>query len=217
MEAARRVQDGMIVGLGTGSTATHFIRALSQRIRGGLKATGVASSIAATLLARDEGVPLMPVEQVSRIDLYVDGADEIAPDKGLIKGRGAAMLGEKILVEACRSFLVIGDETKLVAGLGAKFPVPVAVIPQALGVVQAAVQALGAKVALRSAAGKDGPVISDQGHVILDATFPSGSDWRALEAALDAIPGVACHGLFLRWTAKTTVLVGGGGRVRDIT
>lgn len=217
IEAAGRVRDGMILGLGTGSTATHFIREVARRVQAeGLKVSCVASSIASTLLARAEGISLVPMEQVTRVDLYVDGADEIAPDKGLIKGRGAAMLGEKILVEACDRFLVIADEAKLVKGLGAKFPVPVAILPAALGVVQARVAALGAKVTPRTGAGKDGPVITDQGHVVVDAAFPPGSDWKALDAALNAIPGVAGHGLFLRWTDRTTVLVGGGGKVREI-
>jgi ribose 5-phosphate isomerase A len=208
----------MTIGLGTGSTATFFIREVARRIQTeGLKVDCVASSIASTLLARSEGISLVPMEQVSHVDLYVDGADEVAPDKGLIKGRGAAMLGEKILVEACDEFLVIADQGKLVDALGMKFPVPVAMIPQAIGVVQARIAALGAKTTLRPAGGKDGPVVTDQGHVVLDAIFPPGSDWKALDAALNAIPGVAGHGLFLRWTGKTKVLVGGGGKVREIT
>lgn len=207
----------MLVGLGTGSTATHFIRELARRIRDeDLKITGVASSLASALLAREEGLPLAPMEQISRLDLYVDGADEAAPDKSLLKGRGAAMLGEKILVEACDRFLAIVDGAKLVQSLGTRFPVPLALLPAALGVARRSVEALGAKTSLRASAGKDGPVITDQGHVVLDAIFPAGADWKALDAALGAIPGVAGHGLFLRWTAKTSVLVGENGGVREI-
>lgn len=216
LEAAKHVKDGMVIGLGTGSTATHFIRELARRIRDEkLSVQGISSSLACSLLARAEGVPLIPTDQADRIDLYVDGADEVSPEKGLIKGRGAAMVGEKLLAEACAKFLVIVDEGKLVAKLGAKFPVPVEVMPAAVRLVQPGIAALGGKPVLRLAAqGKDGPVVSDNGNLILDVTFGGNPDWNALDASLNCLPGVVGHGLFLRYAKKSTVLVGHSGGVR---
>ena len=216
LEAAKQVKDGMIVGLGTGSTATHFIREVARRIREEkLSIQSVSSSLACSLLARAEGVPLIPVDQAERIDLYVDGADEVSPEKGLIKGRGAAMVGEKLLAEACARFIVIVDEGKLVQKLGARFPVPVEVMPAAVRLIQPGIAALGGKPVLRLApGGKDGPVVSDNGNLILDVTFPADPDWSALDTALNSLPGVVGHGLFLRYAKKSTVLVGHAGGVR---
>jgi ribose 5-phosphate isomerase A len=223
LKAAEQVKDGMIVGLGTGSTATFFIRELGRRIKDeGLAIRGVSSSFACSLLARTEGIPLLPPDQVDHIDLYVDGADEVSPEKGLIKGRGAAMVGEKLLAEACDAFIVIVDEGKLVDRLGKKFPVPVEVMPAAWRLVQKGILALGGSPVLRLATGgKDGPVVSDNGNLILDVTFsafspesaatpgsPAEPDWSALDASFDSLPGVVGHGLFLRYAKKSTVMVG---------
>lgn len=223
LKAAAEARDGMIVGLGTGSTATWFVRELGRRIREEkLSILGVSSSLACSLLAKAEGIPVIPPDQADRIDLYVDGADEVAPDKGLIKGRGAAMVGEKLLAEACDRFLIIVDEGKLVDALGAKFPVPVEVMPAAARLVRKGIEALGGKPALRMAqGGKDGPVVSDNGNVILDVTFPAagpgrGPDWKALDQGLNALPGVVGHGLFLRYAAKSTVLIGSPSGVRTL-
>jgi ribose 5-phosphate isomerase A len=224
LKAAAEARDGMIVGLGTGSTATWFVRELGRRIREEkLSIYGVSSSFACSLLAKAEGIPLLPPDQADRIDLYVDGADEVSPDKWLIKGRGAAMVGEKLLAEACDRFLVIVDEGKLVTRLGAKFPVPVEVMPAAARLVQKGIQALGGQPVLRMAAGgKDGPVVSDNGNLILDVTFSGasvkkdGPDWKSLDEGLNALPGVVGHGLFLRYAAKSTVLVGSPAGVRVV-
>jgi len=232
LEAAKRVKDDMVVGLGTGSTATHFIRELARRIREeGLSIKCVPSSIACSLTARAEGISLLSVDQVSRVDLYVDGADEVAPDKGLIKGRGAAMVGEKLLAEACDAFIVIVDEGKLVDRLGLKFPVPVEILPAAIQLARRGIVALGGEPALRQAAGKDGPVVTDNGNLILDVVFRAGAregtasapgsepvpDWKSLDIALDCIPGVVGHGLFLKYAPKSTILAGGSGRVRTLS
>lgn len=207
----------MIVGLGTGSTATFFIRELGRRIKSeGLRIQCVPSSFACSNLARQEGISLLSMDQVSKVDLYADGADEVDPAKGLIKGRGAAMLGEKLLAEACETFLVIVDEGKLVKRLGTKFPVPVEVLPSAQSLVQARLEALGAKATLRPAGGKDGPVVTDNGNLVLDAVFPEGSNWKAVDAYLDALPGVAEHGLFLRYASKSEVLVGTSDGMRIV-
>jgi ribose 5-phosphate isomerase A len=227
LKAAAEAREGMIVGLGTGSTATWFIRELGRRIREEkLSVACVSSSLACSLLAKSEGIPLIPPDQADRIDLYVDGADEVSPAKWLIKGRGAAMVGEKLLAEACSRFLVIVDEGKLVNALGAKFPVPVEVMPPAARLTLKGIEALGGRAALRMAqGGKDGPVVSDNGNLILDVTFGAGGpgaggqgmggpDWEALDAGLNALPGVVGHGLFLRYAAKSTVLIGSPSGVR---
>lgn len=218
LKAAAEARDGMIVGLGTGSTATWFVRELGRRIREEkLSILGVSSSLACSLLAQAEGIPLLPPDQADRIDLYVDGADEVSPDKCLIKGRGAAMVGEKLLAEACGRFLVIVDEGKLVPALGAKFPVPVEVMPPAARLVRPGITALGGQPILRMApGGKDGPVVTDNGNIILDVTFAGGSrnDWGFLDAGLNALPGVVGHGLFLRYAEKSTILIGSPAGVR---
>jgi ribose 5-phosphate isomerase A len=216
LEAAQQVKDGMVVGLGTGSTATHFIRELARRIRDEkLSVQSVSSSLACSLLARAEGLTLLSVDQADRIDLYVDGADEVSPEKGLIKGRGAAMVGEKLLAEACERFLVIVDESKLVEKLGRKFPVPVEIMPAAVSLVQRGIRDLGGTPILRQAVGgKDGPVVTDNGNLILDLTFAGEPDWLALDGGLNALPGVVGHGLFLRYARKSSVLVGHAGGVR---
>ena len=216
LKAAAEVRDGMIVGLGTGSTATWFVRELGRRIREeDLSILAVSSSLACSLLAKSEGVPLVPPDQIDRIDLYADGADEIAPAKWLIKGRGAAMVGEKLLAQACDRFLVIADESKLVRKLGAKFPVPVEVMPPAARLAGKGIEALGGTPTLRMApGGKDGPVVSDNGNLILDVVFGGEPDWPALDDGLNALPGVVGHGLFLRYAAKSTVLIGSPDGVR---
>lgn len=216
MQAAGYAKDGMIVGLGTGSTATWFVRELGRRIREeALSISCVSSSLACSLLAKSEGIPLIPLDQADRIDLYADGADEVDPGKRLIKGRGAAMVGEKLLVQATTVFLVIIDESKLVPKLGAKFPVPVEVMPPAARLVGKAIEELGGKPMMRMAqGGKDGPVVSDNGNLILDVTFAGDPDWQALDGALDSLPGVVGHGLFLRYASKSTVLVGSASGVR---
>jgi ribose 5-phosphate isomerase A len=224
LKAAAEARDGMIVGLGTGSTATWFIRELGRRIREEkLSILCVSSSFACSLLARTEGIPLLPPDQADRIDLYVDGADEVSPGRELIKGRGAAMVGEKLLAEACVRFIVIVDEGKLVDRLGAKFPVPVEVMPAAARLVGKGIEALGGKPVLRMATGgKDGPVVSDNGNLILDVTFGTAGtagqkawpDWKSLDDGLNALPGVVGHGLFLRYAAKSTVLIGSPAGVR---
>jgi len=216
--AAQSVKDGMRIGLGTGSTATHFIRELARRINTEkLAVECVPSSFACSLLAREVGIKLLSVDQVSHIDLYVDGADEVAPDKSLIKGRGAAMLGEKLLSEACDSFIVIADSSKCVDALGKKFPVPVEIMPPALRIVEREVIAMGGKPTLRQATGKDGPVVTDNGNLILDVQFPISSNWTDLDLALNNLPGVVGHGLFLRYRTKTKVLISENGSIREIS
>lgn len=217
LEAAKAVQPGMVVGLGTGSTATYFIRELARRIREeNLSIKCVPSSLACSLLSKQLGLSLLSVDQVSQVDLYVDGADEVAPDKGLIKGRGAAMVGEKLLCEACDRFIVISDSVKCVPSLGQKFPVPVEIMSAAIGIVERSITNLGGKSTLRLGTGKDGPVVTDNGNLILDVQFPLSSNWTSMDDALNSLPGVVGHGLFLRYRAKSKVFVGEHGTIRVI-
>ncbi len=207
--AAERVTNGMTVGLGTGSTAHHFIVEIARRQREeGLVVQCVSSSFSTSILARDLGLNLLPLEQVEALDIYADGADEVDPRKRLIKGRGAAMVREKILVAMSRQFLAIVDSSKIVPQLGVRFPVPVEVLPFAWRPVQKSLLAMGAtQVPVRPATGKDGPIVTDQGNLVLDAYFPASLDVAGLDAPINALPGVVGHGLFCAYTQATTVLI----------
>jgi ribose 5-phosphate isomerase A len=216
--AAAQVADGMAVGLGTGSTAAWFIQGVARRVREeNLKITLASSSFSTSLLAAGLGLSLMPLEQVTHLDLYADGADEFDPEKRLIKGRGAAMVREKHLVHLADRFLVLVDPSKRVERLGANFPVPVEIFPFAVNLVTADLEKLGARVTLRAAgASKDGPVVTDQGNFVLDAHFDAEKDVAGLDSLLNDIPGVVGHGLFTRYAARTTVVVGHADRIEVI-
>ncbi len=218
--AAAQVKDGMAVGLGTGSTAAFFIKAVARRVREeGLKLRLVASSSYSTIqLAGSLGLSLATLEQVDALDLYADGADEVDPGKRLIKGRGAAMVREKHLIHLASRFIVLVDPSKLVDRLGTNFPVPVECLPFASGLVEKELLALGARsVAVRPAGtSKDGPVVSDQGNFVLDARFDPAGDVAGLDARISTIPGVVGHGLFTRYAERITVAVGREGGVEVI-
>ncbi len=198
-QAAEQIADGMAVGLGTGSTAYFAIERLAERIRDEkLRVTAVSTSFSTTLLCRQWGIPLVDAGAVERLDLAIDGADEIDPARNLIKGRGAAHTIEKIVAQLAQKFIVVADSTKEVQVLGTSMPVPVEVLPLALGNARRALLALGAqKVEIRMAgASKDGPVISDSGNLILDAHFRDIADPDQLEGAINRIAGVVENGLF---------------------
>ena len=216
--AAAQVIDGMAVGLGTGSTATWFIKALAERIRNEkLRITLASSSFSTSLLAVELGMSLMPTEQVTHLDLYADGADEFDPQKRLIKGRGAAMVREKHLVHLSDKFIVLVDPSKRVDRLGTNFPVPVEVLPFAAAMVEMELEKLGAMVTLRPAgSSKDGPVVTDQGNFVLDARFDSAEDVAGFDSVLNDIPGVVGHGLFTRYAYRSIVAVGHADRVEVI-
>lgn len=202
--AAELIQNGQKVGLGTGSTATHLVNRLAERIRTeGLQIQAVSTSWSTTLQCRKLGIPLLDMGEASHLDIAIDGADEIDPKRNLIKGRGAAHLLEKIVAAMADYYVVVADESKKVAQLGEKFAVPLEVLPSAIGLVTAKVEALGGKVVVRMGApGKDGPVISDSGNLIVDAKFPGIADCAALARNLEAIPGLLGHGLFVGMTHK---------------
>lgn len=205
---ARFVEDGMTLGLGTGSTAAHALHALSARISAeGLRVRGVPTSFATERLARELGVPLVTLDEAPELDLAFDGADEVDDALRLVKGRGAAHTREKVVASVARRFVVLVDADKRVERLGTRAPVPVEVLPMAMSVVERRLRRLGARPVLRMGKAKDGPVVTDQGFWILDAHFDGGvDDPEALAAALDAQPGVLDHGLFLG--LATDVLVG---------
>lgn len=207
-EAARAslkfIQDGQIVGLGTGSTAAYFIQFLGERMKAGLKIRGIPTSNHAEQLARRSGIPLVTLADVSYIDVDVDGADEFDPQLRLIKGGGGALLREKIVASAARKFVVVADASKQVATLG-KFPLPVEVIPFAESVLTHRITDLGAKVALRKAS-NGSPFRTDEGHHILDCSFGQIPDPPALARILNDMPGVVEHGLFINMAS--VVLIG---------
>jgi ribose 5-phosphate isomerase A len=191
--AAEAVEDGMVVGLGTGSTAAHAIRAIGRAVDAGLDVTGVPTSFQSRELAREAGIPLEDLDAVS-VDLAIDGADQVA-DGDLIKGGGAAHAREKIVDTAADRLLVVVDPTKTADVLD--HPVPVEVLPAARTTVAATVRELGGDPDLRRAERKDGPVVTDNGNLVLDCDFGAIADPAALAADLAAVPGVVEHGLFV--------------------
>lgn len=207
----------MKVGLGTGSTTALALEELGRRIREeGLSIVGTTTSASAALLAREYGIPTAPLDDLLTLDIALDGADEVDPDLNLIKGRGAAHTREKIVAAQAERFIVLVDESKLVARLGSRMPVPIEVIPMAANVVSRRVRELGGTPEIRMGQRKDGPVVSDQGFWIIDAHFGPIGDLPELDAALLHIPGVLDHGLFL--DMATDVLVGSpAGEVRHLT
>ena len=203
------VRSGMTLGLGTGSTADFFIDLLGERVRAGeLQVQAVPSSSASEARAERAGVPLTKPRRGLRLDLTVDGADEIAPDLGLIKGRGGALLREKVLAHASQSFLVIADASKRVERLG-KIGLPVEVVQFALPWVTDQIEQLGgAAVLLMDRTAPDRPAVSDQQNYILDCKFPQIADPHDLAARLEKIPGVVAHGLFLDYATAALVVDG---------
>ena len=206
--AASLVRDGMRLGLGTGSTAAHALEAIGTRIReDGLTVEGVATSFEAERRARACGIPLTTLDHDPDLDLVIDGADEVDEALRLIKGRGGAHAGEKVVATQAERFVVVVDPSKLVDRLGEQAPLPVEVLPMAVTPVSRALEDLGATPELRVGTAKDGPVVTDQGLWILDAHFPEGiADPTALNRALGTRPGVLDHGLFL--DLATDVIVG---------
>ncbi len=206
------VKDGMVVGLGTGSTSAHFVRQLGERVRQGLRVKGVPTSEATRNLAEQVGVPLLEISQVTCIDVDVDGADEVDPAFRLIKGGGGALLREKIVAAASKRMVVIADDTKWVETLGA-FPLPVEVTRFGFALTAQRIhEALresgcaGHEVALRVSGKANEPVITDGGNYIVDAHAQRIGDPEALAAKLQAIAGVVEHGLFIG--LATTVILG---------
>jgi ribose 5-phosphate isomerase A len=213
-QALTHVQDGMKLGLGTGSTAKHFVELLGERVAGGLKVIGVPTSEATRADAERCGIPLTTLDEVDRLDLTVDGADEVDPALNLIKGGGGALLREKIVAAASDRMIVIADDTKWVPALG-RFPLPIEVVPFGLAATQRAIAGVFAQCGLSGdmgiRAGRDGHAfVTDGGHWILDAHLGTITDAPRLAGLLGAIPGVVEHGLFIG-LASTALLAGPQG------
>jgi ribose 5-phosphate isomerase A len=212
--ALESVRDGMKLGLGTGSTAKHFVELLGEKVRSGLTVVGVPTSEATRILAQANGVPLTTLDEIDRLDLTVDGADEIDPQLNLIKGGGGALLHEKIVAAASDRMIVIADDSKWVGCLG-QFPLPVEVIPFGLAATQRAMAdafvraGVSGQMVRRKA--QDGHVlVTDAGHWIVDVRLGEIQDAPRLAGLLSAIPGVVEHGLFIG-LASTAILAGAHG------
>ena len=212
--ALEYVRDGMKLGLGTGSTAKHFVELLGERVRDGLKVVGVPTSEATRVDAVRCGIPLTTLDDVDRLDLTVDGADEIDPALNLIKGGGGALLREKIVAAASDRMIVIADDSKWVDVLG-RYPLPIEVVPFGLAATQRAMadafaqSGVSGQMGVRK--GKDGHVfVTDGGHWIVDAHLGRIPDAPRLAGLLSLIPGVVEHGLFIG-LAGTAVLAGAQG------
>jgi ribose 5-phosphate isomerase A len=218
--AVEQVADGMLVGLGTGSTAAHFIAVLGERVAGGLRVSCVATSIASERLAHALGIPLF--DRADRpLDLTVDGADEIDPQLNLVKGLGGALLREKVVAAASRRLVVIATEDKLVSRLGERAPLPVEILPLLWERTAEAIGGLGLTTILRPLPGTEDPAwqsppfITDNGNLIIDCHLAAPMDPRQLAADLDAIPGVMGHGLFVRMASQAVIAGASGVRLLD--
>jgi len=208
------VRAGMRLGLGTGSTARHFVELLGERVRGGLDVVAVPTSRATKADAERCGIPLSTLDETPELDLTVDGADEVAPDLSLIKGGGGALLGEKIVAGASARMIVIADASKCVEALG-RFPLPVEVAPFGFEATRRAMQRALAGVQppcpLTLRRNQDGHAfVTDGGHWIIDAAFGRIADARAVAQALATVPGVMEHGLFIG-LAEMAIIAGPDG------
>jgi ribose 5-phosphate isomerase A len=205
------VKDGMVVGLGSGSTATFAIQFLGQQVRDGLKIRGIPTSRASGELARSLNIPLTSFDEVSYTDVTIDGADEVGPGLALIKGGGGALLHEKIVAAASRFLVIVADEHKVVERLG-RFPLPVEVIPFAAAPAKEQLEAIGAHPVLR--AGHDGsPYITDEGNFIFDCHYGEITDPSSVAHTIKSMTGVVEHGLFLKLASVAIVAGPDGARV----
>lgn len=198
-KALEFIQDGQILGLGTGSTVQYFLTALGQLVQQGLRIRGVPTSQTTADYARKLGIPLMNNEEPWDIDVAVDGADQVDPQLNLIKGGGGALMREKIVAKAAQQFIVIVDQAKQVNRLGLPFPLPVEIVPFGWRTTQRHLENLGWPSPLRHKAGQ--PFLTDNGNYVADLQIPEISDPSALELSLSQIPGVVECGLFLIMTS----------------
>ena len=204
------VKDGMIVGLGTGSTASHFIRELGVRVKSGLRVHGIPTSEVSNQLALEVGVPLITLRESVAIDVTVDGADEVSDGLDLIKGLGGALVREKVVAHASKKVIIVVDETKLTGRLGQNAPVPVEVVPFALDVVRAQLILWGGEPKVREKEGK--PFVSDNGNLILDWWHgPIDQPW-ALEKQIKGVTGVVDSGIFANVASEVIAATSAGIR-----
>ena len=214
IEAAKLVQNDMLVGLGTGSTANYFIEELARRKQEeGLNITTIASSTISAQKAQSLQLPIVALEHISCIDLYVDGADEISPNLTLLKGRGSDLVKEKLLAKAAKQFIVVADESKLVEHIGQNFLIPIEVIPFAWQLTKRNLESIGGVGDLRANAAKDGFWITSHGSYVLDMRFENQHDASKLSSKISNTPGVVEHGIFDGLT--TCVLIATHGVVTE--
>jgi ribose 5-phosphate isomerase A len=213
--ASALVEDGILLGLGSGSTAEATIRALGVRVAAGLRVTGVPTSARTERLARELGIPLRTLDEVEGLDLGIDGADEIDPRLDIVKGRGGALLYEKLVALACERYLIVAASEKLVERLGTRMPLPVEVVPVGWKQTAARLEEAGCRTTLRRVA--DGaPFVSDGGHYVLDCATGPIADPLDLAASIKAITGVVDHGIFAGF-ADRAMMIDPDGTVRTLT
>ena len=213
--AAKLVEDGMIVGLGTGSTADYFIEKLARRrIKEGLRVNCVASSVVSLLKAQQLGLPMIAIEHLTELDLYVDGADEVTAEHTLLKGQGADLVKEKLLARASDQFIVLVDKSKMVKNIGDRFLIPVEVMPFAWQLVKQSLKQFGGHGALRQNSNGSGLAITSYGSLVLDMAFEKDLDCAELDAILNATPGVVEHGIFYGLASR--VLLADKGTVQAL-
>jgi ribose 5-phosphate isomerase A len=214
IHAARFVQNGMLVGLGTGSTANYFIEELARRQQQeNLVVTTIASSNISMIKAQTQGLKVIGLQQVSAIDLYVDGADEITPTMSLLKGRGYDLVMEKLLAKAAQRFLVVADQSKMVAKIGTNFPIPIEVMPNAWQTAKRSLEQLGGVGDLRPNVAKDGLCMTSYGSLVLDMRFDPSISEATLNQWLNNTPGVVEHGIF--YDLAHGVLIADQGHVEE--
>lgn len=203
--AVALVENGMVIGLGTGSTATLAVDALGKRVKQGLRIIGIPTSEHTAAQARGLGIPISSLAEHSELELTIDGADEIQLGTlDLVKGRGGALLREKVVASASRRLIIIADETKLVDRLGAHFAVPVEVVQFGWQSADRKLKKLGAETTLRPGADEK-PFVTDGGNFIIDCLFGPIEAPAALEQELNSVVGVVEHGLFLKMTSRALV------------
>lgn len=212
VHAAKYVQNDMLVGLGTGSTANYFIEELARRqTEEGLKITTIASSNISMIKAQSLGLKVIGLQQVNSIDLYVDGADEITPDMTLLKGRGYDLVMEKLLAKTAGQFIVVADKSKLVERIGTNYNIPIEVMPFAWQATKRSLEALGGVGDLRPNVAKDGLSITSYGSLVLDMQFDKSIKEAELNALINNVPGVVEHGIF--YGLATATLIAADGNV----
>ncbi|HEX4783359.1 MAG TPA: ribose-5-phosphate isomerase RpiA [Candidatus Sulfotelmatobacter sp.] len=206
------IQDGQVVGLGTGSTAAYFIKLLAEKVKDGLRVRGIPTSLRSRELAQSLGIPLITLDECQEIAVTVDGADEVDPQLRLIKGGGGAMLREKIVASATRQLVIVVDASKQVPVLG-RFPLPVEVVRFAQALVAKRIRSLGADVQLRK--GPDGrPYLTDENNHVLDCCFGQIPNAEGLARTLSEMPGVIEHGLFIGMAS--VVLLAKGSEIVEL-
>ncbi len=205
-EAAKLAKNGMLIGLGTGSTANYFIEHLAKRqVEEGLKVSTVASSTISAIKAQACGLSLVSITQVKQIDLYVDGADEITPNLSLLKGRGQDLVMEKLLAQVAHQFIVVADKSKLVNFIGEKFIIPIEVMPNAWRIVKYHLEQHGAEGDIRLNANQDNIAVTASGNYVLDMRFPKNVDDQSLNILLNNTSGVVEHGVFYQLADKILI------------